>query len=188
MTCIIGYKFNGMIYMGADSAASDNNIIQHRSDKKIFYNAHNPELLIGIAGSYRFGQLLRYVLEPPHCDTWDIEKYMVTEIANKSKQMFANDGLKDVNLGEYIFAFKDRLWFMDTDFHIGWFDEPFATCGSGSQVAYGSMMTLERIDPNCEQHSPQEKVRLSLAAAEDFVPSVRGPFHIIEHVCSENNC
>jgi len=62
MTCIVAIKNDTSILLGGDSAASGNNRIVQRKDKKVF---KRRGIGFGFAGSFRIGQLIKYSLKIP---------------------------------------------------------------------------------------------------------------------------
>ena len=62
MTCIVGIVDDGRVVIGSDSLASMDDWGRERLDKKIFSNG---EYVIGVCGSYRAAQILKYEVNFP---------------------------------------------------------------------------------------------------------------------------
>src|ERR1035441_4894340 len=123
MTCIIGFKDKNGIYIGADSAGSGGNIISVRKDEKVFVNG---PFIIGIAGSFRMGQLLRFNLKVSRQlpRTSDYEFMVTIFIEAVRKCLIAGGYLKKENNieehdGCFIVGYKDNIYEIDGDLQVG---------------------------------------------------------------------
>ena len=92
MTCIVGLKHNGKVWIGGDSAGVAGLSITVRKDPKVFVR---EKVVIGFTTSFRMGQLLMQKLRVPkrHADT-DPFEYMITDFIEADRtrveQMFLN--------------------------------------------------------------------------------------------------
>lgn len=175
MTCIAAVVEGDRIFMGGDSAASDGLSLLVRADQKVF---RNGPMLLGFAGSFRMGQLLRYSFTPPkHQRRKDIHRYMVTDfvdavrdclkkggVAHKQNEVEAVDGL-------FIVGYEGRLFTIDTDYQVAEAVDGFAAVGSGSDVASGALYVTEGT-------TARKRIRNALEAAERFSAGVRRPFYV----------
>jgi 20S proteasome alpha/beta subunit len=182
MTCIAAIKHNNIIYMGADTVASDDYGMYSRSMPKIFYNG---PFLIGAAGSAKIGQLLQYSLDvPAQKHTEDDMTYMVNSFCEAVRQVFIMRGAmfreNEVEQfhGELLVSYNDQLYVIDGVLCITQLSYPYASVGSGAAVACGSLHVLM---PSVQAGalSPKDAIQLALKAAEEHAIGVRGPFDII---------
>lgn len=180
MTCVVGLTDEaGNLWVGADSASVGGYSIRVRADEKVFANG---PFLIGIAGSWRMGQVLRYRFVPPVQELGeDTERFMVTRFMEAIRTEFNDAGLGRVREnvqtmgdGAFIVGYRSRLFIADWDYHVGWSSDGMAAVGCGERIAYGSLFSTEGQDP-------EHRVRTALAAAEAFSAGVRGPF-VVRHV------
>lgn len=178
MTCIVGIKDpkTGLVHMGGDSAVSAGSAVQIRKDPKVFRLGSN--MLVGMCGSIRRMQLLRFVLDVPEFrpTKTSVEKYLNTAFIDAVRACFDKGGALYRAHGEdycdkFLVGFEGQLFEIDADFQIGTPATDYAACGSGAQVALGAMHATAGLDPVA-------RVRRALVAAETFAAGVRGPFVI----------
>ena len=174
MTCIIGFKIDGHVYMGADSAGVGGQNLTHRKDSKLFKNG---DFLMGCTSSFRMIQLLKYSFIPPerHADE-DIEKYMCTKFVDGIRECFKNGGFakkkdEEESGGEFLIGYQGRLFRIESDYQVEESLDNFNACGCGEDFALGAMSILEKMDIK-----PEDKIRKALESAEYFSTSVSSPF------------
>jgi ATP-dependent protease HslVU (ClpYQ) peptidase subunit len=184
MTCIVGLVEDGLIYMAGDSAAVASSSYDRykRKDPKVFING---SFIFGYTGSFRMGQLLRFSFRPPSLPSgMDIYEYMCTSFVDEIRKCFKDGGFMKIensveeSEAAFLVGYKGRLFFVDSDLHIG---EPifnYDACGCGKYYALGSLYASQDIDP------PQTRLMIALSAAQEFCGGVSEPF-VIE--CLENN-
>lgn len=175
MTCIAAIAYNGMVYMGGDSAAADenNHFISTRKEPKVFIK---DDYIIGYAGSFRFGKVVQYNFIPPKPDFKNLDKFLNTifidalrECAESSKI----DPTTEEDSSELLIGVGGRLFEFCNDWHMGEDANDFNAIGSGSSFAMGSLYSTGRI------RSPHARIRTALQAAEKFSQTVKGPFTIL---------
>ena len=187
MTCIVALADNGKVYMGGDSAASDEKtgLIVQRIDPKVFKVGQYG---IGFIDSFRMGQILQYSWTPPKYTVTkgnkSLDKFMRTKFVNSIKEAFRESGYgvfsgnsEDGDQGGVFLisvSGTGRIFTMDSDFHIGEVDVGYMAEGAGQELALGSLYSTTAIK------TPRKRVRMALEAAAKFNMSVRGPFTIIE--------
>ena len=179
MTCIIGLKDKGDIYMGGDSAGVEDLHLQIRADEKVFINSN---YIMGFTDSYRMGQLLRYSLKPPKNINMELYDFMVNEFINEVRKCLKEGGFiqkKDEveKGGAFLVGYKGRLFCVDEDFQVGEMIDDFVCCGCGRDMALGSLYSTKDLHMN-----PFARITLALEAAERYSIGVRGPFKIIRLV------
>ena len=187
MTCIAAIAQNGIVYMAADSAASDEKSgwIVTRKDPKVFKVGQYG---IAFTDSFRMGQILQYNWTPPvykpTAGYRNLDKFMRTRFVESIKDAFKeqgygnfSSGTEDGDLGGiFLIAVQGagRIFAMDSDFHIGEADVQYMAEGAGQELALGSLFSTAQVK------TPRKRVRMALEAAAKFNMSVRPPFTIIE--------
>lgn len=183
MTCIVGLvdpENGNRVYIGGDSAGCSPGIISLRKDPKVF---RNGPFLMGYAGSYRMGQLLRYSFNPPErASRRDVYQYMITDWVDEVRKTLKDGGEAKVEdnveetSGQALIAYRNRLFMLDEDFQVAEHITPYVSIGVGSEIALGSLHTTDKF-----KIDPEAKVRLALEAAAFISDGVRAPF-IIERL------
>lgn len=184
MTCIVGLKHDGRVYIGGDSAASDLDrlTINTRADEKVFTSNN---IIFGFCSSFRIGQLIRYSFNPPEQlnSKSDIE-YLVTDFVDGIRQVIhAGGSLHKENENEhwdsqFIIGYKGNIYVVYNDFQVANPREPFVAVGSGEDLAMGAMFASQD-DPD-----PVSRIQVALEAASTFNMAVRPPYIICD---SEGN-
>lgn len=177
MTCIVGVVHKGKVYMGADSAGTNDALGSTiRVDKKIFQNG---PYLMGFTSSYRMGQLLAYAFDPPKPhDDEDLMRFMVTDFINEARHCLITGGFAEKKDevetgGNFLVGYKGRLFNVQSDFQVGESFHGFDACGCGEDLALGSLFTTKT------QTDPKKRIKTALMAAGEFSAGVRPPYHII---------
>lgn len=178
MTCIIGYVDNGCVYIGGDSAASDESDIDVRKESKVF---RNGDMGFGYSGSFRMGQLLRYSLRiPVQKNKTPILRYLCTTFVNAVRKCFKeNKYIPDPKEDwAFIIGYRGHLYQIYDDFHVAEVNTPYDACGGGKAYALGAMNILHK-----QKLKPKTKIRRALKATAIHAVGVRGPFKIIS-ICN----
>lgn len=188
MTCIVAIKHNGTIYMGADSAGSEVGgiAIRTRSDEKVFVA---DGFIIGFAGSFRLGQLLRYSLTvPEQSSKQDDMLFMVDTFIDSIRYMLREKGVlskeseTEYQCGEFIVGYRGNIYMIEGDFQVACPIEDYMAAGSGDQAALGALYATE--DMGIE---PENRIRIALEAAQEYSLGVREPFNILKFENSSVN-
>jgi len=188
MTCIVALSVGNKVYLGGDSAASDDKtgLILQTVDSKVFKIGQYG---IGFVDSFRMGQILQYNWAPPIYKPSkgfkNLDKFMRTKFVQSIKEVYQEHGYGRFGTsagedgdegGTIIIAVQKtgRIFVMDVDYHISEVDVQYLAEGSGQQVALGSLFSTSSVK------TPRKRVRMALEAAQKFIMSVKGPFTIIE--------
>lgn len=180
MTCIAALVEKGKVYMGADSAGVAGYSIRVRSDSKVFRTGGDPEMLIGVCGSFRVRDLLRYSFDPPAINTEDLTAYMVREFVEAVRVLMHNAGVavKEDNVEDipaaFIVGFQGRLFTIEDDYQVGETPEPYAAVGCGDDIALGALYATEG-----SRLAPRERVLRALKASARYSGGVCAPFSVI---------
>ena len=180
MTCVVGLVDRGRIILGADSAGVSDLDLTVRADEKVFKNG---PFVIGICGSFRMGQLLRYSFTPPTMpkDEKNLFRYMVTDFVDGVRITLKDGGfakkeneVESATESAFLVGVWGRLFKLDEDYQVGEHVLPYNAVGCGYPFAMGSLHTVPA------SVTPKGKVKKALEAAEQFSGGVRGPYHYVE--------
>lgn len=176
MTCVVGLATPGGVYIGGDSAASCESDLQVRKESKVF---ELGELLIGFSSSFRMGQLLRYSLKLPPKDNKDDMRYLTKVMTSVRKLLLReNFGIMDSGEqelgGQLLIGYRNKLYVVDSDFHVGEPIDGYAAIGSGANVALGALFVAKKC-----LLGPVPAMNLALAASQTFSTNVCGPMRIL---------
>ena len=174
MTCIIGLKSGGDVWMGCDSLVNTGNISLTEGHKFV----HGKGMLFGISGDSGIIPILEHVIDSKLSDPPKGSSYR--ELSLWVYRVFAKQLLiemKDVGFPEnsfdLLFGFDGKLIRL-TDNFAQTFSGDFYCIGSGAPVAYGSLFTVSKL----AELMSESLILLALNAAEEYGVGVRGPFHI----------
>lgn len=175
MTCVVAITHQGMVYMGGDSAAADENnqFVSVRKEPKVFIK---DDYIIGYAGSFRFGKVVQHLFTPPKPEFKNIDKFLNTTFVDSLREvceLSKIDPTSEDDSSELLIGVGGRLFEFCNDWHIGEDSHEYNAIGSGSSFAMGSLYSTGRIK------SPHGRIRTALQAAEQFSQTVKGPFTIL---------
>lgn len=186
MTCIVAIKQRipgsdkDTVMMACDSAATANHNLTIRKDLKM---GKCGDFVVGFTSSYRMGQLLLHQFFPKGPNNYDdLENYMNTIFVEEVRMLFKTFGVTRVvesveQGGEFLVAYKDRLFMIAGDFQVSESLQNFDAIGSGANLALGALHAVEKFSPGS---SSKVKLTTALEAAESFNITVRRPFHFLE--------
>jgi ATP-dependent protease HslVU (ClpYQ) peptidase subunit len=186
MTCTIGVVHDGHVYIGADSSANGpRGALQVRSDSKVIKSG---EFVLGFAGSFRVGQIIRYSLSIPRVGGYDpdtgtpldadLYRYMVTKFIPALKECLKGAGValnedgQDGIPAKLLVGVRGRLFEVDADYQVAEPVDDFAAIGIGMPIAQGALYVTEGIEPF-------QRINQALRAAERHSAYVRGPFVVV---------
>lgn len=176
MTCVVGVENGGKVYMGADSSASDDNIITVTRIPKIF---KVKNILFGCTYSFRMIQLLTWNLDFPKYQKEEADfEYLSTVFVDSVRDCFKKGGFLNVENGiekggNFLIGFNGKLYEMLYDFAVDSSDDGFMAIGSGKDFALGSLYSTDR------NLDPMERVSIALRAAEHYSKDVCYPFEFM---------
>jgi ATP-dependent protease HslVU (ClpYQ) peptidase subunit len=175
MTCIVGVKQDGEIYIGGDSAGVSGMDIKVRKDTKVF---RNGPFVMGFTSSFRMGQLLRHVFEPPTLPDTNLDQYMAKDFVRKVKQCFdANNwsGEEARDGGVFLVGVRDQLYSIFSDYQVANHADGYNAVGCGGMYALGSLYTT-----NSYELDAKTRVREALKAASHHSAGVAPPYTILK--------
>lgn len=145
MSVVVGYKKDGVVYMGADTQVSYGKFARkHITDKdqKLFI-CNTTNLIIGSVGAANEGYLLReFIQTMPHLKDGILTKSRISEdivrpfieMLKKRDLLGMSDGLHDMNIS-FLIAKDDTLFHVENDGNILHCNY-YAVIGSGSYAAH----------------------------------------------------
>ena len=97
MTCIVGVRTPQGVFIGGDSAATNDSGLQTiLAGGKVFFigeESNRNRMLLGCTTSCRMMQLLHYELQlPPYEEGMDVEVYMVTKFVKAVRDCLTSGG------------------------------------------------------------------------------------------------
>lgn len=185
MSCIAGLIVGDRTYLAGDSRAVSS--VDHESltikDEKVFMV---KGLLVGVVGSLRAMQVLRYgvpELLDPLSETAQCPEYFATTFADAARTAFRSAGIlakqEDDADGIYLeclIGVRGRLFVMQGDCAVFEPDTDYWAIGSGSGEARGVLWVTRESDA-----TPEERLVWALEAASQFNVGVGPPF-VVEYV------
>jgi ATP-dependent protease HslVU (ClpYQ) peptidase subunit len=160
MTIVCAVEDANGVVMACDEQASTSNRKFQGEASKLF---RNGEYLFGTCGDIRMAQLLRYALEPPYVDTWDVDRHIATRFTDAVRACFEEGGWQRTEDGaarggHFLVAVKGRVYEVEDNYQFFRNAEGIYTVGSGDEVAVGAMHALRDRDP-------ETRVRAGVEAA-----------------------
>ncbi len=179
MTCIVGLvERDGSVWLGGDRAGvDDSHYLMHTSQPKVFQRG---PFLMGYTSSFRMGQLLQYKLAVPDLPTeMDFTEFMATQFVDAVRVCLKDGGYTKITecrekVGVFLVGVAGRLYQFDDDYNVLQTICGYHAVGSGVSVALGSMHATAEL-----KVKPEQRLRMALTAASEFVTGVRPPFDVI---------
>lgn len=180
MTCIIGLKCDGDVYIGGDSLASDSNgFCSTYKDPKVFYKR---DFVFGYSGSYRVGQIIQYDFDIPiHPHELSDMGYLVgvfipalqLKLEERKATHNSDQGLEAADNSSLLIAYKKEIYCLHSDFQLENNVDNIVSIGCGSTIALGCMYALEDM-------SPINRINKSLEIVSKLNIGVKGPFTVLK--------
>lgn len=179
MTCVVALRTeNNKVILGADCYASDSECGVKRIEPKVFKKGR---VAFGYSGSFRFGQIVRYAFEPPKIrkKESDLMSYMVTKFVPDLRKTLEQNSFpmmeEEMLSWRLIVAIDDEIFYIEPDWQVGHDFEEYTAIGSGARYAFGSLYSTKYLIED-----PYDRVYTALGAAENYSPTVSGPFYLLE--------
>lgn len=181
MTCIVGMRQAGQVWLGGDSLSGDPATYHVKLERspKVF---RLGELLIGHTSSWRMGQLLHYRLWlPPQTAKQSDDAWLATTFIDAVRKVLTDGGFakKENNVeqgGTFLLAFRGKLYEVDSDYQVGEPGEDYAAIGAGRSYAVGALQAMHVLQ---WPRDPRARIRTALQAAAYHSAYVRAPFRIL---------
>jgi ATP-dependent protease HslVU (ClpYQ) peptidase subunit len=184
MSCVVSVLVDGKLFMGSDSGVFlEDNIIPSYFEK-VFWKG---EFLVGVVGSVRSSQVIRYGMDLPSMEDRDPMEYMVntfTASLRKSlnemgRSMESDDGevvTASILVGMKDNSHKHRLFLVGHDFSILEPNQNYFSIGAGSDAAMGYLDAVS----NTAEDEGFLRVKEALEVAGKFSPWVIPPYKVTE--------
>lgn len=166
MTCIVGVKYNGHVYIGGDSAGGNGVTTHTLGVSKVF---RNGEFLIGIQGCFAFGQMLQFEIDFPKQESQSDMRYLCTKFVNTIRENTKEDNSPEPQ--DTLFGYRGGLYILQRDLSILPCLE-HSTLGSGGDHAEGALLSTTGM-------LPVPRIRKALEAAAQVCNGVKPPFKIL---------
>lgn len=178
MTCIVGIKTKDNVFIGGDTFASNGFTGRQTLRPKVF---KKDGFLYGVCGSFRIIQLLEFTYNTPKRNIGETTNdYIYGKISEDVRSVLKNggdvitkDGI-DKMQGDFLFAYDNRLFIMQSDFSILETVSNYAATGSGEYHAEASLYSTEGIIKD-----PRERIKKAIICASNYVLSVNDKIDIL---------
>jgi hypothetical protein len=179
MTCVVGIKTSEGVYIGGDSAMTNDYGLQTiLTSSKVFpvVNDQGTRILLGCTTSGRMMQLLQYELELPPYEGEDVMAYLVVGLVNAVRDCLKAGGFATMEDGReeggsFLIGFEGRLFEMQSDYQINEPTSGYEAIGVGAQLALGALY----VTPNLP---PEQRIENALLAASFHNAYVKPPYFI----------
>lgn len=176
LTCVVGIITpQNNIIMAADSANLEGfgAYTTMKNQKKVF---KLDEMLIGVAGNNRIGQILNHDFNPPTDKYKDPFLYLIKEfvpsLKTKLKEEFDNsDSLQDTDI---LIGYRNRLFRLSNNYSIIESSDDYDAIGTGRYDARGALFALK----HTESISCKEMVHIAVSAAINADVNIKPPIQI----------
>jgi len=156
MTCIVGMLKDGAVFMTGDHIGTDGYDVEVQKRSKVF---RNGEFVVGYTDSFRMGQLLEHMWEPPKKpkECKDITAFMVKHVVPSLIKVFdenkfiriigdSDNASRRVNGqaygGEFLIGYRSHLFKIQSDFSVLECVKPYDSIGAGEDYAKGAFELL----------------------------------------------
>jgi ATP-dependent protease HslVU (ClpYQ) peptidase subunit len=171
VTCVVGIEQDGLVWLGGDSSCLDTegDAVVTQRQSKVFRRGN---YVVGFAGSFQVGDLLKYKTDFPKKASQDSHPRMISEAIQEA---FKKAKLKTDDW-EALIGYGDRLYIVQHDFYCYRHTQPYTAIGAASAVAValGTLRTLEKAAT--KKMTGRARVKMALENAATFSSSVRSPW------------
>ena len=180
MTVIVGVEERGLVWLGADSCASNETTSQLLAESKIW---RSGAYVVGVSGSSRAAEVIRYFAKLPAPPSRGVRRHIVVEVVPIiQKAMRKTKAIKsagdwdrggptggEAHGGDILIAVGSHLFSVDQEFSVSRVRDGYNAIGSGADVANGALFATRGMPA-------KKRIALALTAAAHHACGVRGPF------------
>lgn len=152
MTCIVSFLYNNEIILAGDKSGSNGFLKVNIKEPKVF---HKKDFMIGYCGSFRMGQILKYVWEIPKRKVdQTTENYIYIDIITSIKKCFKDNGFGDEDknkFGNFILCYENRIFEVQQDMSILEHEMNIVCIGSGEYHAVAAVQVLMEYEKDVEK-------------------------------------
>ena len=186
MTAIVGYVAkDGAVYLGGDSAATDNDIKIIQTEPKVW--RLTPHLVIGVSGAGRLNDLVRVFLPRHLPDETTLQSDYVVHLAEALRDLLKNHGCVTETKGQieadgsFLVGYAGVLYSIDCAFSVVKHSERIAARGCAKELALGALHTLETLtEDDGQDYKPAFRLEMALEAAARFDIHVAPPWTFVQ--------
>lgn len=179
MTCIVGLiDEQGNIYMAGDAAVSSGYDLTIKRTPKVFAKG---DMVFGIAGYWRLGQVIQYLYEfPEHPADMETEEYIVAYFVEGLREALKEAGHarkeqeQEHHGSSILVGYRGQLFEIEGNYQVTDADTDFYAIGSGAPYALGALYARQE-----QETEPLLRLKQSLEAAEHYSSGVRRPFSFV---------
>jgi ATP-dependent protease HslVU (ClpYQ) peptidase subunit len=179
MTCIAAIvDEKGVGHIACDSVGSNHYTKAAYVTRKIFAVG---DMLIGMTGSYRMGQILQYRLALPAATVdQNLETWLHVDFIDAVRNVLKENGYLKVEnneetSGTFLVVVAGRIFTVQNDLSLLESQDSFEACGSGEDYARATMNCLVGFGVE----DPALILTEAIEAATKYVPSVGGEIHML---------
>ena len=195
MTAIIGFIRDNIVYIGGDSCSMGDSEYHIESYKKVFEREvlfiggqKNIKMIFGYSGSFRFGQILHYMLSIPDIKkNQDELEYLVKEFIPAFRECLKDNGLLEINNnvesgGTCLIGFMGRLFVIYSDFQVSEPELKLTSIGAGFQICLALLDFLLHNEMIMKEWTSEQIAMNALAFGARHIASVHAPFHLVSTI------
>lgn len=171
MSITLGAAENGKVCIGADTLGIyENGEFTERKDKKIF--KVDDRFLIAYTGSFRNGQKIKYMFNPPTQDEEiNDHAYLCTSFIKNLKKLLADEYQEEWSI---IVGYRGNIYTIQSDFQVSFPKDGYDAQGAGYQYA----LTAYKLLTEYSNLSLKERIKKALNITSNFSYVVRPPFNV----------
>lgn len=185
MTLIVALKDKDSVWMGGDSGGFTSDYHGRTEvDEKIY---RNGPFVIGYAGSFRIGQIVRYDFVPPKkgypksankASNEDWMLYFIKHfIPDLKKCISSNDAETEIEDAVLLIAVKNKFFEIALKtYQVEKCSDKFTAIGGGYCYALPALSVLEK---ECSHLNAQTKIEKAMDASSEFYMGIRKPYTIL---------
>lgn len=205
MTCIIGMKHKGIVYLGADRAVTVGDTVSIMSEPKI-YNICNGvcNFILADSGTTKIGDIIKYrfpeeLKKNTKGNIKDVHAYMRTIFVETLALSF-NEHLHQIRVGkligenelsglefsEMLVGVQGHLFKVDATLSVLDLKDEIDAIGVGADIAIGSLAQSLKDNKERDRQSIQKYFTDALAISAKYKEGVEPPFDVWE--LRKNEC
>jgi ATP-dependent protease HslVU (ClpYQ) peptidase subunit len=150
MTCIVSFFDNNKIVLAGDKCGSNGFTRSLVKEPKVFFI---KDFMIGYTSSFRMGQILKYLWNPPERTvSQTTEKYLYSIVADSIRKTFKDHGfvakssMDEEIFGDFVICYDNRIFVMYSDLSILEHDQDIVCVGSGEYHAKVAIQILKEYE------------------------------------------
>lgn len=170
MTVCIAIAEKGRVYMGADSLVAGGYVTFRRALPKIF---QNHDYMIGVAGTARIAEIMRYSELP--IPSGNIDSFMntvfpeaVRAIMGALGRLDREDGVETID-SKMLVGVRGTIWTSDGHFSFSRPEPAEYSIGTGDEIAMGSLFSTRG-------QKPIKRISTALRAAAFYGQNIGPPY------------